>query len=92
MLCHSIDFMRLSQIRLLDDKHNILFPSMTDQAKKIPCGRCPGIRNRKNKDDQIGHRHEVLRDLLMMGDDGVRSRGINNVEILQKIDRSMALR
>src|ERR1700736_6278211 len=81
------DLIRVSQVRLLDHENDILLPLVTDQTQEIPRRTPPRVRYRKNEHDQVGHWNKIFRNILMICDDRVCSRGIDNVEVFQKINR-----
>ena len=62
-----------------------------DKPEEIP-GRLPvGIFRFKDEYDQVGGRHEALGDLLMLFDDGIGARRIDDGDLAQDVDRQQDL-
>ena len=91
MLLDYFDLTRIAQVGLLEDKDDVLQPLLVHKSEQLPGGSTPRIDDRKDKQDEIGARDKILRDRLMLGDHRVGARRIDNVEVLEKFDRLIAL-
>ncbi len=91
MLLDYFDLTRIAQVGLLEDKDDVLQPLLVHKSEQLPGGRTPWIDDRKDKQDEIGTRDKILRDRLMLGDHRVGAGRIDDVEVLEKFDRLIAL-
>ena len=92
MLLDHFDLARLAQVGLLEHKDHVFEPALVDELEQLPGGSAPRIHDRKNEEHQIRARDEVLRDLLVVGHHRVRPRRVDDVEVLEEIDRLVAFR
>ena len=79
-----LDLLGAAEIGLLEDEEDVFFPAIVDEIEEIPRGSRPRIGDREDEEDEVGHRHEFLRDALVLGDDGIGAGGIDDVEIAQE--------
>ncbi len=86
-----LDLLGVAEIGLLEDEQDVLLPAGVDEIDKGPCRGAPGIGDRENEENQIGHRDEFLGDALVVGDHGVGAGGIDDIEVAQETVGPVAL-
>ena len=84
MAMNDRDFRISSQIGLLQDEDDVLEPLLLHEFQQIPRGLRPRVDDRENEEHQIGTRHKILRDRLVLGHHRVGARRIHDVEVAQK--------
>ncbi len=69
------------KVRLLQHENGFPVPVLSHERQEIPGSGCVGVLGRKNENDKVALRDIVFRDRLMIANDGVRSRRIDNCDV-----------
>ena len=84
---HLVELRRaLEDVDLVDDDHDFLAPG-ANRFDKGAFRLGEGTICRGHEQDEIGPRHELGRQALVLADDGVRARRVDDVEVLEELDR-----
>ena len=91
MLFDHGDFVRLAQVRLLENEDNVLEPFFVNEAEQLPGRGAPRIHDREDEKHQVGARDKIFRDRLVLGHHRVGAGRIDDVEVFEKGDRLIPL-
>ena len=76
---------RVDEVPLVDDEHDLLAP-VADALEKQPLGLGERAVDRGDEQHQVGARHEVRRERLVLADDGVGARRVDDVDVAEELD------
>src|SRR3954462_14793605 len=91
MAMDDFDLAGVSQIRLLEDKDDVLEPFLLDEIQKVPGGLRPGIYDRKNEENDVCARDETFGNALVFRNHRVGPRCVHDVEVVQERNWEIAL-
>ena len=77
------------QIDLVDDDDDLLAP-VPDRRHECPLALGERAVGGGDEEDQVGARHELLGELLVLADDGVGARGIDDRDLVEELRRVVA--
>ena len=75
----------LEDVDLVDDDHDFLAPR-ANRGDEGALGFGERAVRRGHEQDEIGPRHELRRQALVLADDRVRARRVDDVEVLEEVD------
>ena len=83
---HLVELRRaFEDVDLVDDDHDLLAPG-ANRFDEGAFGLGERPVSRGDEQDEIGPRHELGRQALVLADDGVRARRVDDVEVLEEVD------